>query len=573
MSYIEKYENWRKRAVGDSDLIFELESIKDMPNEIEDRFYRDLEFGTGGLRGIIGAGSNRMNIYTVSKASQGYSNYLKQCFESPSVAIAYDSRIKSKLFAEVSAGVFAGNGIKVHIFEELMPTPVLSYAIRKLKCCGGIVITASHNPANYNGYKVYGSDGCQITNRAADNIYKHIKAVDEFDDISAIRFEEGLAQGKIKYIAEDTVTDYIKSISKLGLLPENVSRDIKIVYTPLNGTGLKCVTRCLEENGFKNIIIPEQQKEPDGIFATCPYPNPEIQEALAIGLECARETGSELLIATDPDCDRVGSAVKTGDKYTLLNGNQMGVLLLDYICRMRNYSNTMPERPVIIKTIVTSEMAKKIAEYYHLELIEVLTGFKFIGEQIGLLEAKKEESRFIFGFEESYGYLSGVSVRDKDGVNAALLICEIFAYYKAQGLTLIQALEILYKKFGYYSEKLVSMDFEGVTGFEKMQNIMSQLRAKPLKAVKGYCVSYISDYLESVTSYNNGSQETIDLPKSDVIKIGLECDASVVIRPSGTEPKLKIYYSVNGRTSRDSNNMINDLADYFSNYITQLGEK
>ena len=396
------YRLWREKAAGHAALREELEAIRGDAAAIEDRFYRELEFGTGGLRGVIGAGTNRMNVFTVGKATQGYANYLKARFAAPSVAIAYDSRINSRLFAETAAGVFAANGVRVHIYPRLMPTPSLSFAVRDLRSCGGVVVTASHNSAKYNGYKVYGADGCQITTEAAAAIQSEIDRVDPFADIRTLDFAEGLASGIIAYIGEDTVERYLAAVSAASLLPEDVSRSASIVYTPLNGTGISCVPRCLRAHGFTNITIPPEQAEPDGNFPTCPCPNPEIREALSVGLRLAEETGSELLLATDPDCDRVGAAVKTAEGYRLITGNEMGVLLLDFVCRMRRANGTMPERPVAVKTIVTTPMAEKVAAHYGVELRNVLTGFKFIGEQIGLLEKAGETGRFIFGFEESY---------------------------------------------------------------------------------------------------------------------------------------------------------------------------
>ena len=397
----------------------------------------------------------------------------------PSVAIAYDSRINSRLFAETAAGVFAANGIRVHIYPRLMPTPSLSFAVRDLRSCGGVVVTASHNPAKYNGYKVYGADGCQITTEAAAAIQQEIDRIDPFADIHTLDFAKGLASGIIAYIGEDTVERYLAAVSAASLLSEDVSRSASIVYTPLNGTGISCVPRCLRAHGFTNITIPPEQAEPDGTFPTCPYPNPEIREALSVGLRLAEETGSELLLATDPDCDRVGAAVKTAEGYRLITGNEMGVLLLDFVCRMRRANGTMPERPVAVKTIVTTPMAEKVAAHYGVELRNVLTGFKYIGEQIGLLEKAGEAGRYIFGFEESYGYLSGSFVRDKDAVNASLLICEMFVWYKSQGKTLADALEALYAQYGFFETKLLSFTFEGSAGFAHMTELLDSLRLSP----------------------------------------------------------------------------------------------
>lgn len=536
---------WLDQTLEDPDLAEELETIKYKETEIFDRFYRDLEFGTGGLRGVIGVGTNRMNIYTVAKASQGYSNYLNRKVTQPVVAIAYDSRIKSDTFAMVAAEVFAANGIRVSIYKELMPTPALSFAVRHLGCSGGIVITASHNPAKYNGYKVYGADGCQITTKAAKDILKDIEGVDIFKTVKRVPFLQALADGMISYISEKTISSYIEAVSSQSLCgDEGIEKDVSIVYTPLNGAGLRCVMRCLAENGFTNISVVKEQSYPDGNFPTCPYPNPEILEALELGLRDARELGSDLLLATDPDCDRVGIAVRAEEDYKLLSGNEVGLLLLDYICKRRLTLHTMPERPILIKTIVTIDMAKRIAEDYGVQVIDVLTGFKFIGEQIGFLEAKGEEERYILGFEESYGYLTGGYVRDKDAVNGALMICEMFAYYKTKDLSLLDVLDGLYAKYGYCLNTLHSYEFEGAAGFEAMQEIMEKFRTNAPIQFVGKPVVAVFDYAKSICHYQDGRVEPIDLPKSNVLKFVLEGNLSVVVRPSGTEPKLKLYFSV-----------------------------
>ena len=535
------YRLWLEKAAGHPALREELEAIRGDDAAIEDRFYRELEFGTGGLRGVLGAGTNRMNVFTVGKATQGYANYLKAHFAVPSVAIAYDSRINSRLFAETAAGVFAANGIRVHIYPRLMPTPSLSFAVRDLRSCGGVVITASHNPAKYNGYKVYGADGCQITTEAAAAIQQEIDRIEPFADVHTLDFAEGLASGIIAYIGEDTVERYLAAVSTASLLPESFSRSASIVYTPLNGTGISCVPRCLRAHGFTNITIPPEQAEPDGTFPTCPYPNPEIREALSVGLHLAEETGSELLLATDPDCDRVGAAVKTAEGYRLITGNEMGVLLLDFVCRMRRANGTMPERPVAVKTIVTTPMAEKVAAHYGVELRRTLTGFKFIGEQIGELERAGEAERYLFGFEESYGYLSGPHVRDKDAVNAALLCCEMAAWYRAQGMTLAQAMGALYEKFGYYRNELQSIVLPGEDSMERMSAILTALRAAPPHTLAGERVTRVRDYLGGLDG----------LPASDVLELRT-AHVKVIVRPSGTEPKLKLYYSAHARTMAEA---------------------
>lgn len=560
MGRTENYERWLAH-VKEADVLEELESIRGNEEEINDRFYRELEFGTGGLRGVIGAGTYRMNVYTVAKATQGYSNYLTKTVKtgassSPSVAIAYDSRNKSDLFAMTAAGVFAANGIQVYLYQELMPTPCLSYAVRALHCDGGIVVTASHNPAKYNGYKVYGSDGCQITLEAAEAILKEIDGVDVFDDVKSVDFEQGCESGAIQFIDQSVTTGFIDAVSERALNPSEIDKDVSIVYTPLNGTGRYPVTRCLRENGYTKITIPAEQELPDGNFTTCPYPNPEIREALEVGLKKAKEIGSDLLLATDPDCDRVGVAVAKGDgEYQLISGNQMGILLFDYICRTRQANGTMPERPVAVTTIVSTKMIDSIARHYGVEVKRVLTGFKFIGEQIGFLEEKGEEDRYIFGFEESYGYLSGGHVRDKDGVNASLLICEMFAHYKAKGRSLIEVLDSLYEEYGYFQESLQSITFEGASGAKKMADLMEKFRTEPPAKIAGYSVLGVKDYEKGVG----------ELPKSNVLEFNMEQDVNVLVRPSGTEPKIKMYYLVKGSSEAQGKMIVSSLEEYFTN--------
>ena len=553
MDIMENYKRWLGK-VTEEDLLSELKAIDGKEEEINDRFYRDLEFGTGGLRGVIGAGTYRMNEHTVARATQGYSNYLNQAVKEPSVSIAYDSRIKSDVFAKTAAGVFAANGIQVHIYKELMPTPSLSYAVRALHCDGGIVVTASHNPAKYNGYKVYGADGCQITLEVADAILKEIEAVDVFDDVKKMDFEAGLAAGTIQYIEEDVITGFIDAVSERALNPKEIDKNVSIVYTPLNGTGRYCVTRCLKENGYTQITIPKEQEMPDGNFTTCPYPNPEIREALEVGLKKAKEVGSDLLLATDPDCDRVGVAVREGDEYQLISGNQMGILLFDYICKTYKAKGTMPKNPVVVTTIVSTKMIDKIAADYGVEVRRVLTGFKFIGEQIGFLEADGEVDRYIFGFEESYGYLSGGHVRDKDGVNASLLICEMFAHYKAMGISLVQMLNQLYEKYGYFKEALQSITFEGASGAKKMADLMENLRTNAPKEIAGFRVMDVKDYKAGIGN----------LPKSNVLEFNMEDDINVLVRPSGTEPKIKMYYLVKGSSEEAGAKIVSALEDYFT---------
>ncbi len=528
-----KYHQWQEQAVLDPDLSAELAKMDE--TAVEDAFYRELAFGTGGLRGIIGAGTNRMNVYTVAKASQGLADYLNKHYDHPAVAIGYDSRIKSDRFAQVAAGALAANGIQVHIWPQLMPVPTVSFAVRYLGAAAGVMITASHNPAKYNGYKVYGDDGCQITTGAAGEILAEIDKLDIFHDVTMTSFKEGMASGQINYIAEEVYTAFIAEIKRQSVLGETkIDRNVAICYTPLNGAGLKPVIRALTEGGYTNITVVPEQKVPDGNFPTCPYPNPEIKEAMALGMDCARLCNADLLLATDPDCDRVGIAVKDAQgEYVLLSGNETGILLLDYICSRRQANGTMPAHPVMIKTIVTMDLGERIAARYGVETKNVLTGFKFIGEQIGLMEQAGRDQDYIFGFEESYGYLTGPYVRDKDGVNAAFMICEMFAYYKSQGISLLAKLSELYGEYGYSLNTLHSYQFDGAAGFTKMQEIMAKFR-QGLTALAGQPVVKVLDYAQGLDG----------LPKSDVLKFLLEGNSSVVVRPSGTEPKLKAYISV-----------------------------
>ena len=521
---------WKEKAVDDPDLLSELSGLND-EKEIFERFYRDLEFGTGGLRGVIGAGTNRMNIYVIRRATQGLCNYLKGTDLPQSVAIGYDSRIKSDLFAMEAARVIAANGLTACIYPRLEPTPALSWAVRYLGCGAGICVTASHNPAKYNGYKVYGADGCQITLDVAAAVLQEINALDMFDAVNLVTEEEGRAAGKIVTIGEDCLQSFLDAVQQRSL-SGGEKLDLKVVYTPLNGAGLECVKKILTRIGITDVTVVPEQEHPDGHFPTCPYPNPEIREAMEKGLALCRKVKPDLLLGTDPDCDRMGVAVPEGDDYRLITGNEMGVLLLDYICRKRLENGKMPEKPVAVTTIVSTDMANAVAADYGVELRRVLTGFKFIGEQIALLEAAGEIDRYIFGFEESYGYLSGGHVRDKDAVNASMLCCEMTAWYKAKGQTLAQAMDALYEKYGYYRNDLASFTFEGAEGMQKMASIMENLRANPPKTLDGKAVVKVVDYQTGV----NG------LPKSNVLEFQTDC-AKVLVRPSGTEPKVKVYLS------------------------------
>ena len=533
-----KYEIWMEKAVADPDLKPELEAMAGDEAKIEDAFYKDLEFGTAGLRGVIGAGTNRMNVYIVARASQGLSNYVINHFppEARRIAISYDSRIKSDVFSKIAAEVFAANGIKAYIFKELMPVPCVSYATRYLKCAAGIMVTASHNPSKYNGYKVYGADGCQMTTEAANEVLGEIEKLNLFADSKRIAFDDGLKSGSIAWIPEKVYTAFVEEVKKQSVVGDaEINKDVAIVYTPLNGAGLKPVLRTLKETGYTNITVVKEQEQPDGNFPTCPYPNPEIHEAMALGMEYAAKYNADLLLATDPDSDRVGIAVKDKEgNYQLLTGNQTGMLLTDYVCARRTENGTMPKEPVVVKTIVTTDMVEQIASHYGVRTVNVLTGFKYIGEQIGLLEKEGKEDNYIFGFEESYGYLSGAYVRDKDAVDAAFLICEMFCYYKTRGISLLDKLDELYKMHGYCLNTLYSYQFEGAAGFVKMKEIMKDFQTAGIAEFGGRKV-------EKLLDYNTG----IDgLPKENVLKFLLEGHGSVVVRPSGTEPKLKTYVTV-----------------------------
>ena len=570
MNINELYSLWCEKAVDDPDLKQELISVADDSEGINDRFYRNLEFGTGGLRGVIGAGTNRMNIYTVRRATQGFADYINEAFDKPSVAIAYDSRIKSDVFAKAAAGVFAANGIHVYIYGELMPTPMLSFAVRELNCQAGVMVTASHNPSKYNGYKAYGADGCQLNLTDAETVIKKVNALDMFDGVKHIKFDDAVESGMVEYIGQSVIDKFYENVLAQGLNTNLVADSgLKVVYTPLNGTGNKPVRHILNKIGIKNVTVVPEQEMPDGNFTTCPYPNPEIREALELGLKLCDEVKPDLLLATDPDCDRVGIAVpdENGD-YVLFSGNEVGAMLLEYICSERTRQGTMPKNPITVKTIVTTDIIKKIAEKYGVELIEVLTGFKFIGEQIGILEKQGEEDRFIFGYEESYGYLAGNYVRDKDAVNASMLICEMAAFYRTKGISLIQARENMYKTYGVYYHTQQSFTFEGKAGMEKMNSIMENLRKNYVAEIGGLKVILFEDYLEGISkNVETGKITEIKLPKSNVLVFGLTDGAKVIIRPSGTEPKIKAYYTAIGETQSDAQALEKKLAESFSKLI------
>ena len=567
-----EFERWLNEPLEDKDLTEELEAVKNDPEEINDRFYRDLEFGTGGLRGVIGAGTNRMNIYTVGKATQGLANYLLKNNDSGkqlSVAIAYDSRNKGAKFAEQSAAILAANGIKAYIYKELMPTPSLSYAVRYLKCDSGICVTASHNPAKYNGYKAYGSDGCQVTSDMADGVMNEINGLDIFNDVKKINFAEAVEKGLVEYISEEVFDSFIDAVYSESLV-EN-AENLKVVYTPLNGSGKRCVLAILDKIGVTDITVVPEQSEPDGNFPTCPFPNPEIKEALQKGLELCEKVNPDLLLATDPDCDRVGIAVNQNGEYILMSGNEVGVLLLDFIARVKKENGKLPKNPVAVSTIVSTDMIDPIAQEYGVELRRVLTGFKYIGDQIADLEENNRADDYIFGFEESYGYLSGGYVRDKDAVNGSMLICEMASYYKNKGMTIVDAMNALYEKHGYYLNDQCSFAFEGEDGMKTMDRIMTNLRTNPPTEAAGFKVIGRSDYELSVCYENEvhvGNGETaIDLPKSNVLEYRLDNGSKLIVRPSGTEPKIKIYLSGKGKTLEESKAIIEKMRGSVNSFL------
>ncbi|MBQ5764420.1 MAG: phospho-sugar mutase [Ruminococcus sp.] len=549
MEITKLYESWCKNAVEDQDLIAELESIRGNEKEIYERFYTALKFGTAGLRGVIGAGTNRMNIYVVRQATQGLANYVINKYGKGAVAISHDSRIKADLFMIEAAKVLAANGIKTYITTELQPTPVLSYLVRYFKCQAGIMVTASHNPAKYNGYKAYGEDGCQMTDNAAQAVYDEITKLDIFSDVKTMDFDEAIEKGLIEYVDDSVYDSYLDCVLEQQVNPGICEdADISVVYTPLNGAGNKLVRKVLGKIGVKEINVVKEQEMPDGNFTTCPYPNPEIKEALQKGLELCEEKQPDLLLATDPDSDRVGIAVKDYDgSYRLITGNEDGVMLTNYILSCKKANGTLPEKPVVVKTIVSTKLINKLCEKYDCELKNVLTGFKYIGEVILNLEKKGEENRYLFGFEESYGYLSGTYVRDKDAVVASMLICEMTAYYKKQGKSLAEVIDGLYEEFGYYLNQTFAFEFEGAEGMQKMADLMSSTRENLPASVGKYKVVKVSDYqLKKETDLVTGEVEQLTLPTSNVIALHLEGDNGVIIRPSGTEPKIKLYITAVG---------------------------
>ena len=538
--YMDDYRRWLEADLEDPALKQELKAIEGQDEQIKERFAVALKFGTAGLRGVLGAGSNRMNIYVVRQATQGLANWVKTQGGNQLVAISYDSRINSDVFAKTAACVLAANGIRVRIYDALMPVPALSFATRYYGANAGVMITASHNPAKYNGYKAYGPDGCQMTDDAAAIVYAEIQKTDILTGAKLMSFEDGLAQGLIAYVGEDckeALYDAIKARSvRPGLCK---TAGLKLVYSPLNGSGLVPVTRVLKDIGIDDITIVPEQQYPDGNFPTCPYPNPEIFEALRLGLELAKSSGADLMLATDPDADRVGIAIRCPDgSYELVSGNEVGVLLLDYICQGRIENGTMPNNPVAVKSIVSTPLADAVAANYGVEMRNVLTGFKWIGDQIAGLEAAGEVERFIFGFEESYGYLAGPYVRDKDAIIGSMLICEMAAYYRSIGSSIKERLEAIYAQYGRYLNKVDSFEFPGLSGMDKMAGIMDSLRTNPPKEIGGYAVTKVTDYQKS---------EETGLPAANVLIYALEGGATVVVRPSGTEPKIKTYFTTLGK--------------------------
>ena len=553
------YNEWLEKATGDPDLRAELESIKGNDDEILDRFYRSLEFGTAGLRGVIGAGTNRMNIYTVGRATQGLSDFLNKNYENPSIAIGYDSRIKSDYFSREAASILAANGIKVYIYEELEPTPCLSFAIRHFGTSSGIILTASHNPAKYNGYKCYNPKGYQMTDEEAAETYGFIQKVDYFTGIKKVDFDEAVADGRIEFIGQEVIDVFLDEVQKQCINPEIVkAADLKVIYTPLNGTGNKPVRAILDRIGIKQVYVVPEQEKPDGNFPTCPFPNPEIKQVFEIGLEMNKNIGADILLATDPDCDRVGIAVpdKSGE-LVLMSGNEVGAMLLNYILSERKAKGTLPETAVAVKSFVSTDLAEVIAKKYNCTFKNLLTGFKYIGELITNLESEGRADDFVMGFEESYGYLAGTHARDKDAVVASMLICEMAAFYKSKGMNLVDVMNSLYDEFGYYGNVVESYTFEGAAGMEKMAGIMDTLRAEPPVEIAGLKVTAVSDYKASETKFTDGKTEAIDLPKSNVLAFALEGGNKVIVRPSGTEPKIKAYITAIG----DSKESAAALAD------------
>lgn len=574
MNYRDKYNLWVNSPEIDEVTKAELKNIID-ETELEDRFYKDLDFGTGGLRGIIGAGSNRLNIYTVGKATQGFANYLNNKYTSPKVAIAYDSRHMSKEFSEYAARVLAGNGIKVYLYDRLTPTPMLSYAVRELNCQGGIVLTASHNPKEYNGYKVYGDDGCQVTDASANEIITFVNNIDSFAQVTVMDIKEAVEKKLVNYIGEEIYTSYIERVKELTIrkdLVKNYGKDLKIIYTPIHGTGNIPVRRVLDELSYKSVEVVKEQELPDGAFPTAPYPNPEDSKVFKLALEMARNFAPDIILGTDPDCDRIGAVVKDNKgEYRVLTGNQVGVLLTNYIISSLRETGNLDTKGTIIKTIVSTDMIKPICKKFDVQIKEVLTGFKYIGELIGNFEKAPGNNKFLLGFEESYGYLAGDFVRDKDAVIAAALICEMTLYYKSVGKTLYEGLIELYESYGYYKEKLISIELKGKDGQEKIKEIIEYFRSENIRNFGGYKVAVKEDYkLSYRINVEDSSKEVINLPKSNVIKFIFCNGCYFVVRPSGTEPKMKIYLGVTGENNEVSDRNLFKLEEAVLNSIKEF---
>ncbi len=562
------YEQWLDCANADEDIIPELQSIAGDDNAILDRFYKNLEFGTAGLRGVIGAGTNRMNVYTVNQATQGLADYLNSNFENPSVAIAYDSRIKSEKFAKSAAGVLAANGIKVYIYPELVPTPMLSFAVRRLGCDSGIIITASHNPSQYNGFKCYDPNGYQMTDEAASKTYDYIQNIDMFSGVKTMDFEDALAEDMVDFIEDWLVDEFYEKVLSACVNPDSIKKvNLKVIYTPLNGAGNKPVRKVLKKAGIKDVVVVKEQEKPDGNFPTCPYPNPEIRQAFECAIKTAEGSDADLLLATDPDCDRVGIAVRDGDDYVLMTGNEVGAMMCEYLLSSLKTQNKLPANPIVVKSIVTTPLIEAIAGSYGAEVADLLTGFKYIGELITNLEQKGEEDRFVVGMEESYGYLRGIHARDKDAVVASLIICEMAAYYKLQGISLKEFMDSIYKKYGMYLNTVLNFSFEGASGMQKMSDIMTSLRANPLKSIAEKSVVKVADYMRSIAKdVVTGEETEITLPKSNVLSYTLDDNSKLIIRPSGTEPKIKAYITAFGSSRQEAE----AKTDVLSAEISQL---
>lgn len=556
------YNEWLEKATADPDLKAELLAVKDNEDEILDRFYRCLEFGTAGLRGVIGAGTNRMNYYTVCQATQGLADFLNKHFENPSVAIGYDSRIKSDYFSIEAAKVLAANGVKVYLYKELEPTPCLSFAIRYFKTSSGIILTASHNPAKYNGYKCYNSNGYQMTDEEAAETYDFIQKVDYFTGIKSMDFDKAVESGLIEYMGDEVIDAFLDEVQKQCINPEIVkSSDLKVIYTPLNGTGNKPVRKILDKIGVKDVYIVPEQELPDGNFPTCPFPNPEIRQSFECALKMAEDIQPDLLLATDPDCDRVGIAVQDGNGgYKLMSGNEVGAMMLNYLLSQKAEKGTLSPESIAVKSFVSTDLAEVIAKKYNCTFKNLLTGFKYIGELITRLEAQGRADDFVMGFEESYGYLAGTHARDKDAVVASMLICEMAAYYKSKGLSLAQVMDSLYDEFGYYFNTVSSYTFEGASGMEKMADIMDTLRNNAPTEFADMTVTKIDDYKTSVsTDIESGAISVIELPKSNVLAYTLTDGNKVIVRPSGTEPKIKAYITAIGKNREDAQEIADKL--------------